>query len=241
MSAYWVIVGATSPVARAFSLQLAKKGASFLLLARDHGEFEPLRIALMKEGAAGVACVEFDASAPDWQWTEKLDGSVFNVAVFLGAQVRQAAVDIEPDKIGALLTVNAEVPMTLLHRLREGMIQNGKGCIVGVGSVSGDRGRAKNYAYAASKAAFHTYLSGLRSDLSLKGLQVVTVKLGYVARPDRPDDRPGWLVIEPERAARGILHAIETRRNVVYVPGYWRWIMSVVRAIPEPLFKRTRF
>ena len=168
------------------------------------------------------------------------DGPI-NVAVFLGGQPTQAEVDADPALIAETITDNAVAAMTLLHGLVQLLRARGAGTIIGIGSVVGDRGRRKNYVYGAGKAAFHTYLSGLRSAFVGTGLHVMTVKPGYIQRPGQPAPGPKWLVTEPEPVARKILQAAKSQRNVVYVPGYWRGIMYAVRSLPEALFKRTKF
>ncbi|PID35291.1 MAG: short-chain dehydrogenase, partial [Rhodobacterales bacterium] len=104
--------------------------------------------------------------------------------------------------------------------------------------VAGDRGRVGNYVYGAAKAGFATYLSGLRNRLTRAGGHVITVKPGFV------DTSMTWgldgmfLVASPEAVARDILKAVGKRRNVLYTPFFWRWIMLIIRLIPEPLFKK---
>jgi len=107
-----------------------------------------------------------------------------------------------------------------------------------VGSVAGDRGRIGNYVYGAAKAGFHTYLSGLRNRLTKSGGHVVTVKPGFV------DTGMTWgldgmfLVASPDDVARDILKAVNKGRNTVYTPFFWRYIMLIIRHIPEFLFKK---
>jgi short-subunit dehydrogenase len=114
----------------------------------------------------------------------------------------------------------------------------GSGTVIGVGSVAGDRGRIGNYVYGAAKAGFATYLSGLRNRLTRAGGHVVTVKPGFV------DTAMTWglpgmfLVSSPEAVADALLKAVRKRRNVLYTPFFWRYIMLIIRNIPEPIFKK---
>jgi short-subunit dehydrogenase len=51
--------------------------------------------------------------------------------------------------------------------------------------------------------------------------------------------KPGvFMVASPRQVARSIVRSIARRRHTAYVPGFWRWIMMVVRSVPEPIFKR---
>lgn len=113
--------------------------------------------------------------------------------------------------------------------------------IVGVSSVAGDRGRASNYVYGASKAGFSAYLSGLRNRLARTNVRIVTVKPGFV-RTSMTDgmDLPAALTATPVAVAQRII-ALETgTANVVYTLRAWRPIMGIIRALPEPIFKRLK-
>ncbi|MBV8464818.1 MAG: short-chain dehydrogenase, partial [Burkholderiales bacterium] len=70
------------------------------------------------------------------------------------------------------------------------------------------------------------------------GVQVLTIKPGFVDTPMTAEFKKGALWAKPDGIARGIVSAIDGRRDVVYLPGFWRWIMLIIRHIPEPIFKR---
>ena len=113
--------------------------------------------------------------------------------------------------------------------------------ILAVTSVAGDRGRPSNAFYGSSKGALALYLSGVRSRLSRKGVRVLTVKPGFM------DTRMTWglpglfAVASPERVAADALRGLRKNRAVVYSPGFWRWIMLIIRLIPDPIFRRLQF
>jgi hypothetical protein len=107
--------------------------------------------------------------------------------------------------------------------------------------VAGDRGRASNYAYGAAKAAVHAFASGLRAQLFRHGVHVVTIKPGFVATQMTAHlDLPARLTAQPDTVAARIEAAMESRRNVVYAPGFWWVVMAIIRSLPEALFKRLR-
>jgi short-subunit dehydrogenase len=118
-----------------------------------------------------------------------------------------------------------------------------RGWIAVISSVAGDRGRQSNYAYGASKAGLSAYLEGLRNRMFRLGVHVLTVKPGLVDTPMIAEriERHSRLVASPEHVARAIDRGIRHRRNVIYTPWYWRIVMAVVRALPEPIFKRLRW
>ena len=111
---------------------------------------------------------------------------------------------------------------------------------MGISSIAGDRGRKGNPVYCTTKAAMNTYLEALRNRLSEVGVHVLTVKPGMVDSPMTDHMDKGLLFSPPEAIARGIHRAMRRRKDVVYVPGYWRWIMGLITHIPETIFKRLR-
>ena len=92
--------------------------------------------------------------------------------------------------------------------------------------------------YGSAKAGFHTYMSGLRNRLTRTGAHAVTVKPGFV------DTAMTWgldgmfLVASPDAVAQDILKAVKHRKNVVYTPFFWRYIMLIICSIPERIFKK---
>ena len=109
-----------------------------------------------------------------------------------------------------------------------------------ISSPAGERGRASNYVYGAAKAAVTVFASGLRNRLHAKGVRVITILPGFVDTPMTAQLAKGPLWAPPERVARDIVHALESGFGVVYTPGFWRWIMSAIRHVPERLFVRMK-
>ncbi|MGQ3393450.1 SDR family NAD(P)-dependent oxidoreductase, partial [Blastomonas fulva] len=113
------------------------------------------------------------------------------------------------------------------------------GCIIGISSVAGERGRASNFIYGSAKAGFTAFLSGLRNAHAKTGLHVMTVKPGFV----RTQMTAGMklspvMTAEPEQVADAILKAQDKKADVIYTLGRWRLVMAIIRAIPEPIFKK---
>jgi short-subunit dehydrogenase len=119
----------------------------------------------------------------------------------------------------------------------------GAGWIVGIGSVAGDRGRASNATYGAAKAGLATFLSGLRQRVAKHGVHVLSVKPGFVhtAMTEGIVDPASPLVATPDHVARDVLRAIRRRRATLYTPWFWRWVMLVIRLLPERVFVRMKF
>ncbi len=117
----------------------------------------------------------------------------------------------------------------------------GRGQIVGISSVAGDRGRVGNPGYNTSKAGLTTYLEALRNRLSRHGVNVLTVKPGFVQTEMLKAAQTVFLPITPEKAADDIYKAIRRRKQQIYTPWLWTWLMLVVRNIPSIVFRRMSF
>jgi short-subunit dehydrogenase len=116
-----------------------------------------------------------------------------------------------------------------------------KGMIIGISSVAGERGRQSNYIYGSAKAGFTAYLSGLRNRLYHHGVQVLTVKPGFVKTKMIEDlNTPALLTTSPKIVGKKISRAIVKRRDTIYVLPIWRLIMLVIKTIPESIFKRLK-
>jgi decaprenylphospho-beta-D-erythro-pentofuranosid-2-ulose 2-reductase len=139
-----------------------------------------------------------------------------------------------------MVAVNYLGAMSVLDQCANLLATAGAGFIVGISSVAGDRGRQSNYYYGSAKAGLTAYLSGLRNRLSGQGVQVLTVKPGFVDTAMTYGLEGMFLVASPEDVGRQIVRAVEKRRNTVYLPWFWRYIMLIIRHIPEFLFKRLK-
>src|SRR5690606_28395425 len=136
---------------------------------------------------------------------------------------------------------NFEGPALILGMFANRFEARGRGTIVGISSVAGERGRATNYVYGAAKAGFTAFLSGLRNRLAKTEVRVLTVKPGFVAT--RMTDGvavPATLTASPDEAAEAVARAGRRRRNVIYLRPVWGLIRLVIRAIPEAVFMRLK-
>ena len=238
---HWVVLGAGSDMARPFLRRLAGTGATLFLAGRNAADLEALAQDLRLRGAAAAEVVAFDArdAAGYPALVARLAAceGVLNAASFVGSMPDQAAIDADPGLIAGVIADNFTGPATFLSLLAPVLEARGTGVVVGIGSVAGDRGRVGNYVYGAAKAAFATYLSGLRNRLARRGVHVMTVKPGPVdTRMTAGMKLP--FMSTPEAVAEDILHGLEKRRNEIYTAKIWALIMRVICTIPEPIFKK---
>lgn len=237
----WIILGATSGMARAFIRRLAAEGAHLFLAGRNIDELETIATDCRLRGAGLAEALAFDArdTAGHAALIERMaacDG-VLNAASFVGSMPPQDEIDANPEMILGVVADSFTGPAMFLSRLAPLLEARGTGVIVGIGSVAGDRGRLGNYVYGGAKAGFATYLSGLRNRCARKGVHVLTVKPGPVDTPMTYGMKMPFMT-SPEAVAEDILRAIRRKRNVIYTAKIWALIMMVIRLIPEPVFKK---
>ncbi|MDR2457421.1 MAG: SDR family oxidoreductase [Clostridiales Family XIII bacterium] len=239
-----LVVGATSDIARATAKVFALSGWDLILAARDTERLSTIAKDLKVRSLCDVACRHYDVTEESsreelWNSLDKKPDAILISIGFLGDQERAA---IEPDLAYKITNINYSALIPLLIQAADFYEKQGSGSIIGISSVAGDRGRKSNYTYGAAKAAFSTYLSGLRNRLASKGVQVLTVKPGYVKTAMTQDmELSPFLTATPEEVGRRIFEAVKGKKDVIYVKWFWRWIMFIIKALPEFIFKRTKF
>jgi decaprenylphospho-beta-D-erythro-pentofuranosid-2-ulose 2-reductase len=236
-----LIVGATSAIAEAVARLFAAQGDMLYLVGRRAEALEAIAADLRGRGAARVQTEVMDANAIE-RHAALLDnadaalGGLDTVLVAHGTLSDQAACQQSVALTFQELHTNALSVIALLTLVANRFEAQRSGMIAVISSVAGDRGRQSNYVYGTAKAAVSTFLSGLRQRLHQSGVQVLTIKPGFVDTPMTREFPKGLLWAKPERVARDIVRAMEKRKNVIYTPGFWLLIMRFIKAIPEMLF-----
>ncbi len=240
-----LVVGATSAIAQETSKRFASAGDSLFLVARNGEKLEAVAQDLRVRGATKVACKVMDVNdfeqheALIREVTEALDG-LDGVLIAHGTLPDQKASEASYAVAERELKTNFLSVVSLLTPLANQFEAQRGGFIAVISSVAGDRGRGSNYLYGAAKGATSLFLQGLRNRLHDAGVSVITIKPGFVDTPMTTDIKKNALFAQPERVAAGIVKAIDQGREVVYLPPFWRAIMLLIRAVPEPLFKRLK-
>ncbi len=141
-----------------------------------------------------------------------------------------------------MVEVNLLGAMAWLTPVAE-MFQSARsGQIVGISSVAGDRGRVGNPGYNTSKAGLTSYLEALRNRLTRRGVNVLTVKPGFMATEMiKASPGPTLFIVTPEKAADDIWKAMQKRKQVIYTHWIWRWIMLAIQLTPSFIFRRLSF
>lgn len=238
-----LILGAKSDISVALSKSLAREGHHLWLAARDVEFLDSLKSDLQIRYGILVDVIQFDATdfTNHQNWFQSLETLPDVVVTVFGYLGEQQVAETSWDEAQKILNVNFVGAVSILNVVASAFVMAKRGIIVGVSSVAGDRGRQSNYIYGSAKAGLSAYLSGLRNRMWHAGVHVVTVKPGFVAtKMTEGLDLPPALTASPEQVAELIAEAIKTKKNIVYARGMWRWIMMIIRLIPESMFKRLR-
>jgi short-subunit dehydrogenase len=242
-----LIIGATSAMAEHTTRRLAADGDHLYLAARDPARLEVLAADLRVRGAAEVQVLPaFDAadpqsSAPLLQAVADTIPRLDLVLIAHGRLPDQTACTADSDRAAEAVEINFLSPLRLCTPLANRMQAQGSGTLAVIGSVAGLRGRQSNYIYGAAKGGLQIYLQGLRNRLHPHGVRVLTLLPGFVDSPMTAHLPKGPLFVSADRAGALIYRALtRSKADVVYIPGFWRLIFWIIRAIPESIFKKLK-
>jgi decaprenylphospho-beta-D-erythro-pentofuranosid-2-ulose 2-reductase len=236
-------LGATSAIAEATLRLLADQGASFFLVARNPEKLAAVRDDLLTRGAAAAAgaVTDLDDTANHPALLAQAMTALGGIDLALlahGVLGDQAEAEREYAAAEAILRTNFLSAVSLIGWLANYFEAERRGVLAVISSVAGDRGRKSNYVYGASKGGLNVFLDGVRNRIDRAGVQVLTIKPGFVATPMTAHLPQNALFAQPAQVARHILRAIEKRKDVIYAPPFWGLIMLVVRSVPRRIFKK---
>ncbi len=238
-----MVIGASSGIGAALARRLARAGYHLALVARREDRLERLAAELAAEYGVQAAAYGHDvrqtAEVPELLQRILRDLGGLDLFVYAAGmqfpndpEAYHAEEDVETLRVNALGAAAWISPVAMRFR------QAGGGHIVGIGSIAGDRGRRGMPAYAASKAALHTYLESMRNRLARHGVRVTTIKPGQVRTELLKNADREISPISPEAAAEGIWRAIERGAQTAYVPPRWALVSLVIRNLPSFIFRR---
>ena len=244
-----VLLGATKGMGRALGRLLIERKHDLFLLGRDPGDVG--RSARDFEVRGGrplnsVGSAPCDLAQPETfpvalDAAEKALGKLDAVIVTGGLFATQDKLEADPAFAAQLLHVNFTGTILFCEAVRKRLLAGGGGTLCVFSSVAGERGRKPVIIYGASKAGLSAYLEGLDHKFSGQGLNVVTVKPGFVKTSMTADLPPPPFAGEPDKVAKLVLTAIEKKKPVAYVPRPWSLIMLIIRLLPRAVMRKINF
>ncbi len=238
-----LILGATSEMAMAIAKKFGSEKYDIQLAARNIEQIRSLQSDISIRYNVACTCYSFDAAAFNThgtffsQLSPKPD---VTICVFGYLGENEKAMHNWPEA-ETIIQTNYTGAVSVLNIVAAHYTTTKKGVIVGISSVAGERGRQSNYMYGSAKAGFTAYLSGLRNRLLREGVHVVTVLPGFVyTRMTEELNLPKLLTANPDEVGVAVYHAVIKKKDIIYVRWFWRWIMLIIKLIPEPVFKKLK-
>ncbi len=241
-----LILGGASAIAFETAKKFAADGDRLFLADLMLNRLEILREDINARFPTDIGIAEFNAldftGHPDiLQKADEYLGSIDIALIAYGTLPDQELMQSDVSKAVEQFNLNCTSIISLCTIISNYFEEKGAGTLAVISSVAGDRGRQSNYLYGAAKGCITTFLQGLRNRLSKKNVQIITIKPGQVDTPMTADMPKSPLFVKPVVVGQGIYKAIIQQKDVVYLPGWWKLIMFIVKIIPEGIFKKLNF
>jgi len=238
-----LVLGATSGIAEATCRIWASQGASLFLVARNAEKLAAVAQDLKTRGASYVdtAVADLDDTDGHPQLLAHAVNSLTGMDIAYlahGVLGDQPTAEQDFNTAAHILHTNFMAPVSLLTWLSNYCVQRHSGVLAVISSVAGDRGRKSNYLYGSSKAGLSAFLGGLRNRVDREGVTVLAIKPGPTKTAMTAGMPKSETFADADSVAESIVKAIDSRRDVLYVPFKWQPIMFVIRNIPERIFKK---
>jgi short-subunit dehydrogenase len=238
-----IIIGASSGIGAALVEKLVSEGYWVAALARREDLLKKLCAQVNATGTGYAAAYPHDVAQSDaipelFQQLFTDLGGLDSIIYVAGSQPSLELDEFDWQKDQQMIQVNLAGAIAWLGQAATLFAAQANGQIVGISSLAGDRGRVRNPGYSSTKAGLDAYLEALRNRLSKIGVNVLTVKPGFVDTVLLANAPTTFGVISPAQAAQGIFSAMRKRQQLIYIPWWWRWLMRVIRFIPSFVFRR---
>lgn len=238
-----LILGATSDIGFAIAKKFASKKYAIQLAARNLDQLEPLQSDIEIRYSVACSIHEFDAVKFETHasFYHSLNPKPDIIIYVIGYMNENEKVIGNWNESLKTINTNYTGAVSILNIIADDFSKKQSGTIVGISSVAGNRGRQSNYIYGSAKAAFTAYLSGLRNKLYHSKVHVLTVLPGFVyTKMTEHLQLPKLLTAKPEEVAEAVYKGVKTKKNIVYVKWFWKWIMFIITSIPESIFKKKK-
>ena len=239
-----LILGANSDIAKNIAHQLSKKKYKLTLISRNIDEIKFFLDRLnINTKEIEFICMDLKEIDKFQLYYENLK-SKHDIVISAIGELSKDTDSHKMNLIDQMINSNYIYPAKCLEVISNIFLRENSSkekIILGISSVAGDRGRATNFYYGAAKSAFTVFLSGLRQKLSKSKITIITVSLGFVdTKMTKEEKIPNLLNTNHETIAKKIIECVE-KKKLFYVPIRWKIIMTIVKLIPESIFRKLNF
>lgn len=230
----WVILGATSIIAKEFAHLAATAGHTLLLVGRDQEQLDIIAADIRLRYHVHCDVMNTDFSNNIQQLITVLD-HLKNIDLFIAHSVMLNNDKLTNKTISELINVNITSTIQLIEAYWHKKQTQHR--ILFVSSVAACKGRAKNSLYGASKAAVEMYLQGLQQAASHK--QHITIaRLGYIDTHATYSEPGIFYASPPKTCAKACWNALYENKRMIYHPFFWRYIMLAITQLPFAVYKK---
>ena len=241
MRKHALIFGGTSDIGVAIAKEFALNNFDITLIGRNKENLKTNQSALRLIGQGEVKTVVqdfLDISDAKYDFETLISESELSVISY-GEMNNQEYLEKSNDEILSCLNTNYVSQIQLINQINNIYRKIGNKSILAVSSVAGDRGKSSNFIYGSTKAGLSEYLSGLRQ--SNNNVHICTIKPGFVyTKMTKHLSLPPLLTSTPEKVGKKVFEAYKNKSDVVYISKAWKYIMFIIKCIPEFIFKRIK-
>ncbi len=240
-----VVLGGSSEIAHAIVRRLvAERTRTVALAGRSEESLNEVARDLTTRGATATSVVLFDANDPAsagpavTSCFDAIGAPVDLVIVAVGTLGDQAQFEDDPLAAARMVTVNFTWPVAALAEIRRRLVAQGSGRILVMTSAAGIRVRRNTYLYGGAKAGLDRLCDGLADSLIGTGVSLQVLRSGPVRTkmiaglPDAP------MTTDPDQVAATTLGALNSSRRVIYSPPLLKYVFSILRHLPAPLWRK---
>lgn len=239
-----LVLGGSSEIGVAIAKLLAgPRHATVVLAGRDPLALERAAAEVRASGAEQVQTTHFDATrtAEHRGLVEKLGadlGDIDVVVLAFGLLGDQGADEVGGDGAVQVAMTNYVGAVSAGLAVADLMRKQGHGTLVVLSSVAGERVRKANFIYGSSKAGLDGFAQGLGDSLTNSGAKVLIVRPGFVRGRMTAGMKSAPFSTTPQAVAEAVAAALASGREIIWVPGYLRWIFVVFRHLPRAVWRR---
>jgi NAD(P)-dependent dehydrogenase (short-subunit alcohol dehydrogenase family) len=184
-----LITGSTSNIGRAIAEAFAAEGAHVIVSGRDDERGASVVANIRRAGGtADYVRADLDGGLPASQAlakaaAESLGGRIDILVNNAGIFPATTTLSADEETVDRILAVNVKAAFFLTQAVAPGMIEQGSGVIVNLGSWVARLGVPVGSLYAATKGAMETLTRAWSSEFGNRGIRVNAISPGVIADP----------------------------------------------------------